>query len=418
MYQYKDITQLQIEITENCNSACPACPRNFWGYGRRPGLSNKNMSSEEFKFLFPPHFIKQLQVIGFCGMYGDAPLNRDLIKMLEYIYDTDSSTSVTVSTNGSYYDKSYWKEFAKFGNNLQLIFAIDGATQETHSIYRRNTNLDKILENAKAYIDAGGNAELQFILFEHNQHQLEDVKKISKDYGFKSLFIRQSSRHGNMEVYDSTGSFVGIIKDSDISSYYDEERSIGDSALVKKYNDEKHMDQDYHIFSLEDLNGYKNYEKVQIEKMLNGEEIELLKSISSAQNNQNHYFKNNRKINCESLDLEKTDDNKRIKLYSTSDGYIYPCCYMGHNHTRITNQFTIELRLLLKKFNFEMDANNGLKHGVEEIFNSGFFNLIENTWIPGTKENNYIKEINKSYGTENGNLDICSTSCSKCDYNA
>ena len=53
------------------------------------------------------------------------------------------------------------------GENGYARFAIDGL-EDTNHIYRRNTDWVKIVQNATAYIAAGGRAEWDFIVFAHN----------------------------------------------------------------------------------------------------------------------------------------------------------------------------------------------------------------------------------------------------------
>ena len=57
----------------------------------------------------------------------------------------------------------------------KVIFAIDGL-EDTNHLYRVNTNFNKIMENAKAFINAGGIARWDFIAFAHNEHQIEEAK--------------------------------------------------------------------------------------------------------------------------------------------------------------------------------------------------------------------------------------------------
>ena len=56
MYSLNDIKSVQIEITERCNAACPACTRNYFGYGANPGIWTGNMTLDQFKILLPEEF--------------------------------------------------------------------------------------------------------------------------------------------------------------------------------------------------------------------------------------------------------------------------------------------------------------------------------------------------------------------------
>lgn len=479
MYRYNDITSVQIEITEKCNAACPACSRTYYGYGELAGIYQKHMSLDEFKLFLPPNLVSNLDRVIFCGNVGDAQVNPNLPQMLEYLYFHNKDIHLHINTNGGMHSAEYWANFAKY-KNMRIWFAVDGTTQEVHSYYRRNTNLNKVLENAKAYIGAGGDAILQFILFEHNQHQLEDVKKLAKEYNFSDIEIIHTDRAEDTPVYNSKGEYVGQLRGSNISEYnnfltketeniknntvepavevgqfdiknykafleitqkkyvdessswenevteyewvqstlnrivfkrrmrekvelagqkaYDEFKSKNnkvkwDSNLER--NAEKARRRAMNKFVNDVINSRKDYSDVNINKILRG--------LSDKQNN-------NRDIDCLAI--------KESKIFITADGFVYPCCMMGHNHTRIANAYTYDLRALLKEFGYSNDVNNALKHGsIEEVFKTGFFDTIANTWIPNTPENKFLQNLNADYG-DCGNLNMCASACSNCDYNA
>ena len=43
---------------------------------------------------------------------------------------------------------------------------------------------DRIVENVKAFINAGGRARWQWIIMNHNEHQLQEAKAFAKEIGF------------------------------------------------------------------------------------------------------------------------------------------------------------------------------------------------------------------------------------------
>ena len=50
------------------------------------------------------------------------------------------------------------------------------------------------MENAEAFISAGGRARWDFIVFKHNQHQVEEAEKLANKMGFKQFRIRKTAR--------------------------------------------------------------------------------------------------------------------------------------------------------------------------------------------------------------------------------
>ena len=76
----------------------------------------------------------------------------------------------------------------------KVIFAIDGL-EDTNHLYRVNTNFNKIMENAKAFINAGGLARWDFIAFAHNEHQIEEAKALAEQMGFVKFRYKKSNRY-------------------------------------------------------------------------------------------------------------------------------------------------------------------------------------------------------------------------------
>ena len=59
-----------------------------------------------------------------------------------------------------------------FAEISEVWFAIDGL-EDTHSIYRQGTNWKKIIDNVMTFVDAGGKARWDMLVFQHNEHQVE-----------------------------------------------------------------------------------------------------------------------------------------------------------------------------------------------------------------------------------------------------
>ena len=49
---------------------------------------------------------------------------------------------------------------------------------------------DRIAENVSAFINAGGRERWQWIMMNHNEHQLEQAKAFAKELGLVSLLKR------------------------------------------------------------------------------------------------------------------------------------------------------------------------------------------------------------------------------------
>lgn len=166
------------------------CMRNYRGYDYNSGYPDVELNLEQFKHIFKPSFLQQLTGINyidkevgpgvnFSGNLGDFALAKDGLEIVKYIVSHD--VNININTNGSLRNPSWWKGLALPG--VQIGFALDGLA-DTHHLYRQDTNWHRIIENAKAFIDAGGKAVWRFVPFEHNKHQEEECRRLAKELGF------------------------------------------------------------------------------------------------------------------------------------------------------------------------------------------------------------------------------------------
>jgi MoaA/NifB/PqqE/SkfB family radical SAM enzyme len=267
MYKFNDIKEVHIELSSNCQAGCPMCARNFHGGIENPLIKINNIDFNFFKQIAPLSLLQQLKTISLCGNFGDPILNQELIPIVEYITISNPDIRVDIHTNGGARNIQWWENLAKTLPTQHTVhFALDGLA-DTHSLYRIGTDWNKIIENAKAFISAGGNARWVFLTFKHNEHQLEDCKALAKSIGFESFFEKQTSR------------FIG-------KPYFE--------VLDKEGKVEYHLEQPSEqklIFI--DRKTVENYKEI---------------------------FKNST-IDCEV--------KKSKNVYVDANGYVWPCCFVG-----------------------------------------------------------------------------------------
>ena len=209
-----NIGRLQLEITNYCNAACPQCERNYMiqlqnenDEARREWntvdydveLNNTYLSIGDIKKTFLPDRWTHLDEIVFCGNVDEPVINPDVIEIIKYFYHLDNKDKdIWVHVNGGSRNESFWSELGKLSkelnNRLTVIFGIDG-DEETNHLYRRNVDWKTLQRNWRAYISAGGRAAWQFIIFKWNQHQIDDIKKLSESEGFARFGIIESFRN-------------------------------------------------------------------------------------------------------------------------------------------------------------------------------------------------------------------------------
>lgn len=194
MYTYNEIKTLHLEVTDKCNAACPMCARNINGGEDNPQLPNVELSLEDVKTMFPVDFIKQLDRMYMCGNYGDPIAARDTLEIFQYFREHNSKMMLSLHTNGSAKSAEWWTNLAKvLGTKGYVVFSVDGL-EDTNHLYRQNTVFSKIMTNAQAFIDAGGRARWDYIVFAHNEHQVELAEELSKKMKFEKFQFKKSAR--------------------------------------------------------------------------------------------------------------------------------------------------------------------------------------------------------------------------------
>lgn len=183
------IEYLELEITSRCNAQCIVCPRYD------DGILNKNfivtdLSTQVLKQNFSSDILSTIKSIVLKGTIGDAGFHPDL----DNILDLFSNKPIGLHTNGSSRTPDWWSNIAKKHPNLHVRFCLDGADSQTHFTYRK-TNFAKVLANARSFVDAGGIAEWFFIIFRHNQHQVNNCLELAKQYGFSKFTAIYSDRY-------------------------------------------------------------------------------------------------------------------------------------------------------------------------------------------------------------------------------
>ena len=321
MVDYHSIRSVHLEISTRCNAACPMCPRNISGYDMDLGYPVHDMRLDEAQKIFTPKFLKQIDNILINGNFGDFVTARDNLKIIKYFVEQNSNIRIEISTNASA-RPNIWSELGCIPNVI-VGFALDGL-KDTHSLYRRNTDWDLVISNAKNFIAAGGKAVWRMIQFEHNRHQRADCEQMAKDLGFYKFDPVYDGRDRS-PVYDNRGNFkYKIGNDPNVHTY-------PESALIWK--------------SWSDQGGKPEVRKKQYPT-----------------------FKIKDRIECHS--------NKQKEIYINAIGEIYPCCWLGfypklqYQHAWQTDNFQVAELI--------QSNNNALEVGIESAIN--WFNNIEQSW--------------------------------------
>ena len=190
-----NIKSLHLEFTDKCQASCPMCARNQFGGPESPHIKNVELSLNQIKTWLPPSFLKQIEHIFICGSNGDPLMATECLEILEYFRDHTSDTcGIEVFTNGGLRNKDWWVRLASaLQHRAILMFAVDGWAGE-HELYRRGVRWEKVIDNIKTYIGAGGRVRVETLVFKHNEARIEELKKYLLSLGVESVWLRATNR--------------------------------------------------------------------------------------------------------------------------------------------------------------------------------------------------------------------------------
>jgi ferredoxin len=228
---FDNIKVLHLEPTTVCNAACPQCAREYESkYDDRKHRSE--LTIDQIKETFNKEFILKLDKMFMCGVFGDPAASSNCIDIFKYFREINPKITLGLNTNGSIQNTKWW---AELGNILSqerdyCVFSIDGL-EDTNPLYRVNTRFDKIIENAKSFINAGGSAHWDMLIFQHNEHQVNQARNLAKNLGFSWFRTKVSKRFdtfpvknlqpptGHTPSYSSSNHIVCYARDIENSVY-------------------------------------------------------------------------------------------------------------------------------------------------------------------------------------------------------
>lgn len=190
------IHSFNIEPTNRCILACSECARtgNAW-IKKNP----RDISLDVLRNAFPlarREEFKGLKV-NLCGAVGDAIYHKNLHAVLSYL--KQAGLRIELETNGSFRSQEWWQETLDILTPEDSItFSVDGL-KDTNHIYRKNARWDDI-EWAMRFCAPKLRVSWKFIVFKHNEHQLEDAKALASSIGIKSIIFKKSSRFRQIDA--------------------------------------------------------------------------------------------------------------------------------------------------------------------------------------------------------------------------
>lgn len=384
MIKYDQVRQMHIELSSKCNASCPGCPRNVSGGYPLPWLNLKEWKLEQFTKTFDREFTSKLDCVIMCGNFGDPGTCVDLIEIVKYIKECNWDGQVRIHTNGGMRSPKFWAKLASVMNKNKdmVIWSIDGL-EDTNHIYRKKVVWSKLMANATAYLEAGGPSTWEYLVFGHNQHQIDEARQLSQDMGFKDFFYKKA--FGFTEEKQGYG-LDGMLSLDDVGDV---------EYMIPAPTDDWLNSVTIDVSNNRGTLNTKRHElhKETFIKMFENNTRTLEKDV---QNGHMDWLDSARNIDCMSI--------RNREIFVDAAGGVHPCCFLGHVSQNADGVINMQYYRWLDE-NVGRDNINIIEHGLREVLDTDYFEKIKATWdIPKHKDGR-IAQCTKHCQTENNPVD-------------
>lgn len=298
------------------------CPRTQAGGGKNNNLPITELLLADFHTMFPPELVRKLRQFLFCGNYGDIITATDALPILEYLKQENPNIRIKLVTNGSGRNRGFWTQLAKLVSTV--TFSIDGLGS-VNALYRQRTNWNRIMEAVGAYLTAGGRAEWDFLVFRHNEHQVEEARALAQKLGFAKFNLKRTQRF--LVDGQPQNRFPVRAPDGKL------DRWLELPSFTEFAND-----------------GFVDLTRLQ--------------KLGTSY----HDYLGSTRIHCKAV--------RDMQVYVSATGHLFPCCWLGQIYESWPSPMAQEIRTRINELPNKLEDLDLRKHSFAEIIDGYFFQQI------------------------------------------
>ncbi len=185
---------ISFEPTTACNLRCPECPSGLRAFSRPTG----NLKEDFFRDTVDSISKDLLYLIFY--FQGEPYINPKFLDMVKYACSRKIYT--ITSTNGHFLNDENARKTVESGLD-RLIISVDGTTQETYESYRKEGNLEHVLQGARNIVKWKKQMKsdtphiiFQFLVVKPNEHQIPEIFALANEIGVDEVKLKTA------QVYD------------------------------------------------------------------------------------------------------------------------------------------------------------------------------------------------------------------------
>lgn len=183
---------VRLEACNDCQLNCAAC----WMRADEQEIIKKAggfgyLKFEDFKnFVDEYDFIEEIEL----SNNGEIFLNPELDDIIKYAYEKGIRLAAANGVNLNTVSDETLENLVKY-KFFCMTVSIDGATPEVYSIYRRGGDFNTVINNIRKinkfkeqYGSDHPYLAYQFILFGHNEHEIDAAKALAQELNMNIVF--------------------------------------------------------------------------------------------------------------------------------------------------------------------------------------------------------------------------------------
>jgi len=178
--------KVSLDFSTHCQLNCVSCPTATRLV--KKGIGSGFLSFDHFRrFTRENPRVKKIEI----SNWGEPLLNPEFVDMLEWAFRNGISLSIDNGANLNLATDEVLEALVKY-QVQRISCSIDGASQETYSIYRINGDFNRVIKNItrinqfkEKYRSIKPKLTWQFVVFGHNEHEIGIAREMASELGMK-----------------------------------------------------------------------------------------------------------------------------------------------------------------------------------------------------------------------------------------
>ena len=201
---------INIDISNKCVLACPRCMRQT-----KPGIHKRgsDLLPEDFRKI-----ARSFNAIGWGGQMSDPIYHPNMHGLLDVAIE--EQTDLSIATNGWGKKDKWWDiSYDKVGQleHHSWRFGVDGLPKDSHK-YRVHQDGEAVWRQMLRGVAAGNKIEWQYIVFEYNENDIDEARKMAEDNGIAFLLLESSRWYGDDDPLKPSKHYIDRTMNTEIQT--------------------------------------------------------------------------------------------------------------------------------------------------------------------------------------------------------